>query len=50
MNTSVKLVEPNQDFTSNFTFVHNERKIFDVKPYLEYGVFTELKDSSLLIL
>jgi hypothetical protein len=47
MNPSVKFVQPNKDFTLNLTFDNNERKIFDVKPYLEYGVFRELKDLSL---
>jgi Protein of unknown function (DUF2442) len=47
MNPSVKFVQPNKDFTLNLTFDNNERKTFDVKPYLEYGVFKELKDLSL---
>jgi Protein of unknown function (DUF2442) len=47
MNPRVKFVQPNKDFTLNLTFDNNERKIFDVKPYLEYGVFRELKDLSL---
>lgn len=47
MNPRVKFVQPNKDFTLNLTFDNNERKTFDVKPYLEYGVFKELKDLSL---
>jgi hypothetical protein len=47
MNPRVKFVQPNKDFTLNLTFDNNERKTFDVKPYLEYGVFRELKDLSL---
>jgi hypothetical protein len=42
MNPSVKFVEPNKDFTLNFTFVYYKRKMFDVKPYLEYRVFKDL--------
>jgi len=47
MNPRVKFVQPNKDFTLTLTFDNNERKTFDVKPYLEYGVFKELKDLSL---
>ncbi len=47
MNPRVIFVHPNKDFTLNLTFDNSERKIFDVKPYLEYGVFKELKDLSL---
>ena len=47
MNPRVRFVQPNKDFTLNLIFDNNERKMFDVKPYLEYGVFKELKDLSL---
>ena len=47
MNPRVKRVQPNQDFTLKLTFDNNEVKSFDVKPYLEYGVFKELKNINL---
>ena len=50
MNPRVKFVQPNKDFTLNLTFDNNEKKTFDVKLDLEYGVFKELKGLSLFIL
>ncbi|MCU0469637.1 MAG: DUF2442 domain-containing protein [Arcicella sp.] len=47
MNPRVKSVQPNKDFTLYLTFDNDERKVFDVKPYLEFGIFKELKDLSL---
>ena len=47
MNPRVRNVQANKDFTLSLTFDNNEKKTFDVKPYLEYGVFKELKDLSL---
>jgi hypothetical protein len=44
MNPRVKKVYPNQDYTLKLIFDNNEEKIFDVKPYLDKGIFTELKD------
>lgn len=46
MNPRVKNVEANDNFTLKLTFDNNEVKSFDIKPYLEYGVFKELKDLS----
>jgi hypothetical protein len=43
MNPRVKYVMPNSDFTLSITFVNGEKKTFDVKPYLEIGIFKELK-------
>ncbi len=47
MNPRVKNVFPNNDYTLTITFTNDEVKIFDVKPYLEIGIFKELKDLSL---
>jgi len=47
MYFSVKKVEAHSDFTLVVTFENGERKRFDMKPYLETGVFRELKDLSL---
>ncbi len=40
-------VEPLEKYKLKLTFEGNEIRIFDVSPYLDYGVFTELKDKSL---
>ncbi|MCX6160617.1 MAG: DUF2442 domain-containing protein [Ignavibacteriae bacterium] len=47
MNPRVKNVIPNNNYTLTITFSNNEVKVFDVKPYLEIGIFKELKDLSL---
>lgn len=44
MNPRVKSVRPNADFTITLTFDNDEVRVFDVKPYLERGIFRELKD------
>lgn len=45
MNPRVKDVIPNAcDFTLKITLTDGEVSIFDVKPYLEIGIFQELKD------
>ena len=47
MNPRVKQVVPNKDFTITITFTNGEIGIFDVKPYLDKGIFKELKDWNL---
>jgi hypothetical protein len=47
MNPRVKEVKPNKNFTVTLTFSNNEVKVFDVKPYLNIGIFKELKDPQL---
>lgn len=48
MNPRIKDVKPSsKDFTLTLTFQNGETGIFDVKPYLEIGIFKELKDPSL---
>jgi hypothetical protein len=44
MYFSVKKVEPKPDYTLILTFENGEKKIFDMKPYLDNGVFRELRD------
>ncbi|MDR0313466.1 MAG: DUF2442 domain-containing protein, partial [Treponema sp.] len=34
------------DYELELTFENNEIKIFDVKPYLDTGIFTKLKDEN----
>lgn len=40
-------VRPIKDYKLLLTFENNERRIFDVSPYLNLGKFSELKDISL---
>ena len=40
----VVAVTANEDFTLDVQFNDGSRRRFDAKPYLDYGVFTELKD------
>ncbi len=47
MNPRVKQVKPNPAYTLTLTFTNGEVKIFDVKPYLNIGVFKELQDKRL---
>ncbi len=44
MNPRVKEVFPFADYTLKLIFENGEQKIFDVKPYLDKGIFKELKD------
>jgi hypothetical protein len=47
MNPRVENVSPNSDYTITLTFSNGEVKIFDVKPYLDIGIFKELKNPEL---
>lgn len=47
MNPRVSKVQPAQNFILSITFNNGEVKTFDVKPYLEIGMFKELKDTSI---
>jgi hypothetical protein len=47
MNPRVQDVKPNRDFTLTLTFMNGEVRVFDVKPYLDKGIFRELKELSL---
>jgi Protein of unknown function (DUF2442) len=40
----VTAVKANQDFSLDLKFNDGTVRRFDVKPYLDFGVFTELKD------
>ena len=46
MNPRVKSVKPNPDYTSTLIFTNGEIRRFDVKPYLDIGIFQELKNKS----
>ncbi|MFK7900986.1 MAG: DUF2442 domain-containing protein [Cyclobacteriaceae bacterium] len=40
-------VEPLEDYQLVITFENSEKRMFDMKPYLDKGVFKELKDKRL---
>lgn len=44
MYIGVKNVRPLSDFKLAITFENGAEKLFDAKPYLEKGIFRELKD------
>jgi Protein of unknown function (DUF2442) len=44
MSPKVTKVEPLENFTLRLFFSNGEVKRFDVTPYLERGIFVELKD------
>ncbi len=44
MNPRVKDVTPNDNYTINLVFDNGEEKVFDVAPYLDKGIFKELRD------
>ena len=46
MNPRVKAVKPNPDYTITLVFTNGEVRRFDVKPYLDTGIFQELRDMS----
>ncbi len=47
MYLSVKSVTPLEDYRLLITFENGEDRLFDLKPYLEIGKFSELKDTAL---
>jgi hypothetical protein len=40
-------VEPLSEYKLSLEFENHEKRIFDVTPYLEMGVFRQLKDKSI---
>ncbi|MEY4590121.1 MAG: hypothetical protein RL497_2197 [Pseudomonadota bacterium] len=46
MNPYVKSVEPLENYQLKLHFENGDLKLFDVSPYLDKGVFKELKDNS----
>ena len=47
MYLSVKKVKALDDYTLELTFENKEKKIFDVKPYLDTGLFSKLRDTNI---
>jgi hypothetical protein len=46
MYVSVVRVRPLDDYKLELVFENNEKKIFDVTPYLNRGVFQKLRDKN----
>nr|WP_324256934.1 DUF2442 domain-containing protein [Cellvibrio fontiphilus] len=46
MNPFVQTVEPLADYKLRLLFVNGETKVFDVSPFLDKGIFAELKDKN----
>ena len=46
MNPYVRYVYPLDDYRLELVFENDERRIFDVKPYLRRGVFTRLQNQA----
>ncbi len=44
MYSAVKDVKPKENYLLLLTFENGENRIFDMKPYLDLGIFKELKD------
>ncbi len=44
MNPRIAEVTPNPDYSLTLKFTNGEVRRFDVRPYLEKGIFQELKD------
>lgn len=44
MVPSVSQVVPQEDFTLSITYDNGEEAIFDMKPYLNFGVLSRLKN------
>ncbi|MGL5750149.1 MAG: DUF2442 domain-containing protein [Paraclostridium sp.] len=47
MYLAVKEVEPIENYKLILTFENNEVKIFDMNPYLDKGIFQELKNENI---
>jgi hypothetical protein len=47
MNPRVKIIKPTEDFKLELTFSNGEEKVLDMKPYLNTGRFTELKNEAM---
>ena len=47
MDPRVKNVKPENDYTLHLWFTNGEEGILDMKPYLDRGIFRELKNLSL---
>jgi len=46
MYLGVREVTPNEDFSLNVILENGEKRVLDMKPYLDLGVFKRLRDYS----
>lgn len=44
MHTAIKEVKSTANYQLLLTFENGEKRLFDMRPYLDYGIFQELKD------
>ena len=44
MYLAIKDVKPQDNYVLLLTFENGEKRQFDMKPYLDFGIFQELKD------
>lgn len=44
MYLSVIDVKPSNDYKLELTFENDKKRIFDMKPYLDKGIYSELRD------
>jgi hypothetical protein len=47
MYLAIKSVKPQENYLLLLTFENGEKRQFDMKPYLDLGIFKELKDLKL---
>jgi hypothetical protein len=47
MYLAIKNVIPQDNYLLLLIFENGEKRLFDLKPYLDFGIFRELKDLSL---
>jgi hypothetical protein len=47
MYLAIKEVKPQDNYLLLLTFENGEKRQFDMKPYLDFGIFQELKDLKL---
>jgi len=40
-------VKPKENYILHLTFANGEKRQFDMKPYLDHGIFSELQDVNL---
>ncbi len=46
INPRVQSVQPLADFQLAICFTNQEQKVFDMKPYLSFGIFQALRDTN----
>jgi len=44
MYLAIKDVKPLDNYLLHLTFENGEKRLFDLKPFLDFGIFQELKD------